>query len=554
MTEYNAKTKRRVIPRWRSATVTASAHEFQPLRARVMPRLDDGHEVAQRLRELRELPSLGTAADALATAIMGHHTDAAREAAHYIQEHRDEAPRLLLTMADSTLGGDKVILPGEQALSDAQAVARLRSLLRLNPRSPALWVDLARHFASLGEAEKALRSMRTALGLAPHHRWVLRAANRLLLHIERPDEAHRLLLKNPGTRHDPWLISAELATAQILRRTPNFMRQATDILRHKTHGAAQISELATAVATTFLEDGNRKGARRLLRLALLDPTENALAQVEWADRESRDGLHVEHAVRSLSDAYEADCWVKYSAGRLTEALVAAQAWRGDEPFADRPAAMISHIAGLLDDYDTIIRMTDEALLRHPDDHQARNNQVFANLSQLDFVPNATEPELASILQFLIRRIHAKEGDLAQSVANLGLLYYRMGQLEHGQDCYEQATQALDKSGIPGAQILAASASLYHAREAVLARATWAPQVLETTRRLVKRAAMAALEFQMRKIEALAERPDQAKNILSPRSAERFLSSSARATGQTLRLTAQGGRPVVWVPEHLRRRS
>lgn len=455
-------------------------------------------------------------------------------------------------MAESVLAGSQALIPSGQQMCDAQAVTRIRGLLRLNPRSPALWADLSRHFASLGETDKSIRSMWTAVGLAPNHRWILRAANRLLLHVERPDDAHKLLVRNARTPGDPWLLSAELATAQILQRGPKFMRQAKDLLRHKALPAAHMSELAAAVATSFLDDGNRKGARRLLRIALQDPTENALAQVEWADRESQDGLHVESAMQRLSDAYEAECWVHYNAGRITEALRSAHEWLQDEPYADRPASMLCHVAGLLDDYDTYLDVTKQLLYRHPEDMHQRNNIIFIRFSSTSYFHAADPTMIQADVQFLHRRVQARERDYSHSLANLGLHDYRTGQLEDGRANYERAIAAIEKSGLPGAPIVSASAALYHAREAILARAAWAPKVLDDARRLVRRGGGAGLAFQLRKTEALAAKPDDAATILHPSSAERFLARSARAEHQQLLLDKHRGHPVVWVPAHLRR--
>lgn len=553
--DYNAKTKRRVIPRWRSSHLIALSHEFQPLRQRKLLQPSPSRDLANRLREFKESPSLGVAADLLAIAAMSGHPEEARDAGRYILDREETAPRLLLELAASVVLGRSPTVPSDQQINDARAIARIRELLKFDPRSPALWADMARHFASLGEDEKSLRCMRTALGLAPNHRWLLRSANRLLLHLERPDEAHRILVRNARTSNDPWLLSAEIATSQILNRTPKFMRQANDIIRHKTHAAMHVSELAAAIATSYLDEGNRKGARRLLRVALKDPTENALAQIEWAERDSATSLEVEHVVNRVNDAYEADCWLKYNTGRITEALQSARKWLRDEPFADRPAAMICHIAGLLDDYKLILEITDHQLNRDPANRLHVNNRIFARISSAPHICDSDDPSLAKEVQYLQRMISAHEQDFVHSLANLGLLRYRTGEIDKGKHAYDTALSAIEKSGVAGAHLIAANACIYHAREAILARAPWAPVVLGVAAKWVKHTGgVAAYEFYLRKLDALARDPSKAGEILTPSSAPRFLAASAEGKADGgLHLEYREGRPVLWLPNRLRRK-
>jgi hypothetical protein len=47
-------------------------------------------------------------------------------------------------------------------------------------------------------------------------------------------------------------------------------------------GAWHLGELAAAIATREIEGGGDKLGKKLMRTALIDPTENVLAQAEWA--------------------------------------------------------------------------------------------------------------------------------------------------------------------------------------------------------------------------------------------------------------------------------
>lgn len=281
---YNEKTKRRVVPRWRSSIIAASSKDFRPIReSQSVLRVRQETTLSLQLEEFAKAPNLGPAAELLSTAIRLRDVDAGVLAANFIRDKAGLAPTMLLRAANAVhIAADPY--PSAAIPDDGDAIARIRRILTLRPRSANLWVDLARHQAGLGKTHKALQSMRIGLALAPNHRWVLRSASRLLLHADEAEAAHKLLAYHPRTAGDRWLMAAEIASAQIANRPPKFASKARDLLRPHRLSASHLSELAASVATLELESGANKSARRLLRLALEDPTENALAQVEWAER------------------------------------------------------------------------------------------------------------------------------------------------------------------------------------------------------------------------------------------------------------------------------
>lgn len=566
MSIYTEKSRRRVIPRWRPATVAGASKDFKPLRPVRTASVAAQSTLPQLLHDFDRSRDLGLAAEILSAAAVEGKRDAALDAAQFVLDSQSQAPETLTHMARTLIvGGDSPF--ADQELVDIRpSIARLRALLRFNPRSAALWADLARLQAAIGRSGRALRSMQTALSLAPRHRWLLRVANRLFLHLSDPQRAHDLLLRNPGTPRDPWLIAAEIATAQVRGTTPKFMRQARDFIRHKSLAPVHLSELASAIATTDLEAGARKSAMRLLGLAIKDPTENALAQIEWAARSDGNNLDVGGAISHASDAYEAAAWLKYHDGALTDALAQAEAWLKDEPFASRPASMACHIAGLLDDYAKIESITKRMMTRLAARHSGaetsmqdsrqrlademlhRNNHIFAVLSsgRLFASPRPEDTvAIGEILAFLNRRMAASGPDLAHATANIGLLAYRLGHLEDGRGAYRKAMEFAERAGVP---IIAAHASLFHTREAILAGAPWAREELEISRRHAKIVRSGGVTFYLRKLDALFASPSKAARILNPQSAQSYLHPHTQLPGLEFKITDDG--PVILVPRHL----
>jgi Flp pilus assembly protein TadD len=108
-------------------------------------------------------------------------------------------------------------------------------------------MDMSRAYTTLGQPQHAETAISRALLLAPNSRLIIRAACRRLVHADRSEDAHRLLLRHPRTRQDPWLIAAEIALAQILEETPRLVHEGRALLQSGRFSPAAITELARCV-------------------------------------------------------------------------------------------------------------------------------------------------------------------------------------------------------------------------------------------------------------------------------------------------------------------
>ena len=513
--------------------------------------LDDGSHLRDSKSAFEREPSIGNAADLIAAASTGGEKSVAARAAGFVLENAEHAPRSLVAFARSFLqppiDPDKTSLVGTQLLGSG--IAHTRSLLRLNPSNPVLWSDMARHYASLGNRREAKRSMNVAVQLAPNHRWILRIAARFLVHCGEAEEAHRQLVQHPRTRSDPWLIAAELATAQVAQRSPKYWKQGNDIIKRGGVAALHLSELATAVGMFELEVGEEKKARRLVEMALRDPTENTLAQVSWA----RESKHLKGAsvlddlVQRAGNAFEADFRLKMLDGDLLGAKAAGEQWAFDEPFAARPLAGLAFIASIFDDHDRAVDLTKN--VRRLDgrvDLTLEMNTLFSRMSsgRLSIENNRRE----------IDAIHARllaisEGQKAfHAMANLALWHYRFGQVQLGAAFYQKAIATIEKSGPLEAAALAAA---YATREAILARQQDASTILGQAKVLAKRSRYAIAEFYVRKLEHLLREPDKWADVLSPTTAPRYLSAPKRKPTQLEVIKGPDGLVVIAPPRATR---
>ena len=496
-------------------------------------------------QQFRLTPNLGTAAEVISAALLSGNKESATDAVNFVLSRREEAPRTLLLMAGGLAGDGQ---PFRSHLENDRAkVAKTRQLLRLQPNNPLLWSDMARHLAAHGERKRAERCMRVALSLAPNHRWMLRTAARFMVHSGDPLAAQQLLVRHPNTKNDPWLISAELACAQVAGRAPKFWRQAKDFVRVSSVAPRHLSELATAIAMLELESGARKQARRLVHKGLVAPTENTLAQVFWAteNRHLNDGFGLDNLVRNMDDAYEADYQLNITGGDIDSALLAARTWLDDEPFAARPCIEIAYVATLLDDYPTALDM--EKRVKTIDNRVPLTlelNAVYAELSAGGLSWGKDDSRLERIRTRLLTIVDQEDADPYHALADLGLWNYRYGDPRVGFKIYQAAIASAQKLHLNEP---AAAAAIFAAREAILVQDPKAPTVLQQARDLMSKSTHKACEFYLRKVEALAEAPEKAKEILSPESASEFMRRPVPKT-PNVRFEISKNGATIWVPK------
>ena len=467
MSKFDETSPRRVIPRWRAAKDSAGAAERIPLPAESLPPPVENETVlSEALQAWSKQPSLGTALDLLSSAQLFEAFDVARSAAKFVLKQRELVPALAAELATSVLARRRYQAPVQDTIRGSKS--RLRSQIN----NPLLLVDLARHYSSIGQKKKASRYMHMALRFAPNHRFVLRAASRLFVHLNELDRAQDLLAARGVTQGDPWLMAAEISVASVADRKSRFIKRGAELLKSARFPPDQLTELSSALATVELNNGKTKVAKQLFSDSLVRPNDNVLAQAEWAMRTHKLELPVAERVETISKTFETDFWLRYQAKDLGNAKVLAEAWRADEPFSVRPAIMGQFTACLDEDYELARRFTKEGLIANPQHPQLIQNLVFLE---------AMTGHLMTAWSLLSH--HYKE-DSVQSMANLGLIAYRSGNIELGRRCYEFSIRQARKHEDPHFR---AMAEANYAREAFLAKDPEASKIIRRATETIQKA-------------------------------------------------------------------
>jgi tetratricopeptide (TPR) repeat protein len=244
-------------------------------------------------------------------------------------------------------------------------------------------------------------------------------------------------------------MAAELATAHAAGARPRYLKRAKQLLESGDFRERDVSELASEVGTFELRSGADRRARRLLARATGDPTENALAQVEWASRQDS-GLELSTTELSLPSAYEARAQHWLEAGKWKPGTDAAQLWLEDQPFSTVAAIVASYGAMTgLQDFRLGFTLAERGLRIDASDPGLLNNAAYASVELGDYDRAAG---------FLRRANNSSVpgGDRVALLATAGMLAYRRGDFEHGREGYRTAMRVARASRDVAREAMAAT--------------------------------------------------------------------------------------------------
>lgn len=476
---------RQAVPRWRPFKIAAELELMEPVRSSMRtvpePRPGELEEIANDFASNRTLIH---AADLVDAALVAERPDIGRNAAEFIIDN--EPARVSARLAAALLGKQRPALAATTppALSNSDRyvrIAQFRRVLRITPHDVIKWVDLAREYATLGQNEAALQALRIAINLAPQNRFVLRAANRFFLHIGEFGKAHDIVRRAATVETDPWILAAEIASAEIAERQSRFVKTAQRLLQNKNIAPRHLSELASVVGTLEHGHGDRAKVRKLFAVALADPTENAVAQAGWVSRHMP-AFEIPAEKLNVPRAFEAKAWEHFLDGRARAATDLSREWLRDEPFATRPALFGSWVASTaIGDFPTAIEFAEAARFSNPGEPSPMAQLVFCYATQARF------EEARQLLKALPDAIREHPDSMSQDEweifreANLGLIAFRGNDVETGRSHYNMA---IAKAVESGKRQMASNAFMYFLREEARVDRSAAEQYLPEAKRIV----------------------------------------------------------------------
>jgi|SRR5215469_4819258 len=493
------KRDRKIIPRWRDFLTTAALRELSTTPANLRPTIHPESSLAETRSAWLANKTLWHALDFVGSAFSLGVADAqALEAAKYILvNHVRSCPKAGHALAARLLAGSQDAPTVPEAEDESREARRTqihqkRHQALADPRNPIAWVDLARLYTVAGQIPKAENAIEIALKLNPANRFVLRSATRFFVHIGDRERALRLL-RSVGNFEDPWITAAEIGVSTLEEREPRETKQGRRLLADENLSTFAKTELASALATLELQGGRNNLAKKLFRQSLTEPNENSLAQAEWASTQIPQ-LEVDVERPSVIRSYEAKALLGLKSGDWDLAAKNSLDWLHDQPFSSRPAATASYVFSTI--YDQHSRAEDilrASLVSNPRDRGLINNLAFALVSQ-DRVEEAAKI-LATIDPYA-----ADDGARVTLLATTGLVAFRRGLADEGQLLYRKAMDLAKQKGLIKFEALA---SIYLAREEILAKSPAAAEDVKRAEELARKCDEPDVKFVLKKITDLA---------------------------------------------------
>ena len=438
---------RHMVPNFRQFSDTVVLGELDPASTTAPDpvRID----FRSRLAEWNIERTVGLAGDIVSAALVSSETDPPPidEAATFIVAHPDLCSSSLTSTAhkvltrDQPTSGHSIQLPHLTTFlennSRQKTYEKIRALKNATMRfgsDPILFTELARLYLIVGNEERAKKNIAIAISLAPSNRYVLRSAVRLYAHFDEAERGFDLLHKNPRSRHDPWLASAELAMAGLIGKSRMVLKGAGRILTSDDFSPFSLTELQAGVGSVELLDGDRRRSKRLFQASLQHPNDNSLAQVEWGLSVNR-LFDVDVSSYDVSRNYEALALEAFNQQQWTSVLRHCESWLMDTPFTSRPAMMASHVASvILDDFTAAKSFCQASRLASPNDPKLVNNYAYA--LALDGQPGEALKVIDELELSDVEEARAR----ACLTATRGLAYFRSGRIDEGRERYEAAIE------------------------------------------------------------------------------------------------------------------
>jgi tetratricopeptide (TPR) repeat protein len=314
-------------------------------------------------------------------------------------------------------------------------ISTLKGYVRQYPHDALTWNDLAFYYASIGESNKAERSMRTAYHLFSQHPFLARSYARLLVHQNEPGKALHILKKTGLNKSHPEILSADIAIRTAFDIGKPDISVARRLIDKYSKNHLLISELSASVGTIEVENGALKKGRAHLMMSSIQPTENTVAQLKWMLQQHKVSIPLrENTIQSL----EANAIYFYNRKDYKSCRNELIELHKFQPFSFQALADAGYMSLIgLDDPGEVIDFSEYYSHFLPGNVIAQNNYIVAKMEMGNM--EGLEKRIQEV-----SFIAENDRDKAMISATLGMYLYLTDDIGQGRKLYENS-QAYFKS-------------------------------------------------------------------------------------------------------------
>ena len=415
------KDARKLVPRWRQFERTPSNELLSSETSHNSGEIDAQFQAA--LAAWEDNRNVNTALQVAEFAMLGAESAKSAGALEFLltQDNlRSEVKERLVAKPLSDIETNEIL-----------EIGVLKKKIATFPKHAMLHCEIARLYTALGQIDQAKKHLEIALKLSPENRYIVRSFVRFFVHSG-DNERALSALKFTLTTNDPWLLSANVATADLANSTKSIPLKRIRNLLNSDIAPFQTTELAGSLATLELGSGKVKVARKLFQKSALAPNDNSLAQIGWANREASFTIRFEPATVPLS--FEAATQELEEKEDWRNSIEACKNWSRDEQFSSRPFIHGSFLASeYMQDYATSLWFSDQGLTSNPKNATLLNNRAYA-LSEL-----GRYEEAKSAIDASYRNDENNDAKIA-ILATRGHINLNTGDFHNGVNWYQQAIE------------------------------------------------------------------------------------------------------------------
>lgn len=322
--------------------------------------------------------------------------------------------------------------------------------LKIEPNDSITWIDQAINFLELGERDDLLNCIENAVKINQDSSFILRNASRLFNILGDNGRAIKTLKNSIYYKYDPSILSAEIAFSQLERRRTKGTEYGAKILKDQKYNPYQNTELASALGTQEIINGDFKKSEALFDISLIDPNLNSFTQSFWYKKQP---ISVSE-INKFSNSNEVQAHRFFKSQDFKKALEYSRNWIDDELFSTRPYNLAAYINGnLLENYSESLEIIQNLRSRQEiikgnineeRDLNLRNDLAYYMLksNKIEEAEQQLEPIKKNLLSGLFNKVQYIQ------LATLGLLAYRKGDREAGKFMYRKTITEFKKAKEP----------------------------------------------------------------------------------------------------------
>lgn len=428
---------REVIPKIRKSRVAIQNGELEISSSKVVLKTHELETLNLQKENYLRNKNLKTAGDLIGSAYVLGLENEFKEVAKFILQTETKNNSILANIAHRILNEKSTSIPKQkEEINDEigvkHEIAKYRNHLKNEPKNPIAWAELGRLYFICNKIEKATKCFKNAVQLDKNNRFIVRTASRFYHHIfPQSTLALDTIKKSDFVKHDPYLMSAEIAFSSLYDKHSITLKKGIELLNNKNL-SQNYTELASAVGTKEYNSGKLKIAKDFLKLSLINPNDNTIAQAFWMSEKKSD-LNISIDINIPKTAFEANSIKNFENEHYEEAFKNAKKWIDDEPYSSRPIKLASYLASIfLNNNEEAVEIINKGLDRNSNDILLNNDAIYYLIRQ-NKIEEANKIFNSKIKQNIDNSLD--EITKLTLSATTGLLMYKNGNQIYGKNLY-----------------------------------------------------------------------------------------------------------------------